>query len=126
MVAVMRPPRYGWLLAGLGSLALVALVSLVSIRPVETLITDLRHRSIARPGPVGEAVTPPAIGMNVFLEQEVEPAKRQQSLELLRRAGVTWLRQELPWEQIEPVAKGQTVDPNFGDSSWSKFDDIVD
>ena len=45
--------------------------------------------------------------MNVFLEQEVEPDKRQRSLELLRAAGVSWIRQELPWEQIEPVAKGE-------------------
>jgi hypothetical protein len=64
--------------------------------------------------------------MNVFLEQEVEPEKRQRSLELLRAAGVDWIRQQLPWEQIEPVAKGQTTDPNFGGSTWVKFDDIVD
>ena len=62
----------------------------------------------------------------MFLEQEVEPAKRQRSLELLRDAGVGWIRQELPWEQIEPVAKGQTTDPKFGDSTWAKFDDIVE
>lgn len=67
-----------------------------------------------------------AVGMNVFFEQEVEPDKRQRSLELLKAAGVTWIRQELPWEQIEPVAKGQTTDPTFGGSTWTKFDDIVD
>jgi len=64
--------------------------------------------------------------MNVFLEQEVEPEKRQRSLELMQQAGVSWVRQQLPWEQIEPVAKGQTIDPNFGVSTWAKFDDIVD
>jgi hypothetical protein len=64
--------------------------------------------------------------MNVFLEQEVEPERRQLSLELLKAAGVSWIRQELPWEQIEPVAKGQTTDPKFGGSSWTKFDDIVE
>jgi hypothetical protein len=63
--------------------------------------------------------------MNVFLEQEVESDKRQRSLDLLTAEGVTWIRQELPWEQIEPVAKGQNVDPNFGGSTWAKFDDIV-
>jgi hypothetical protein len=66
------------------------------------------------------------VGMNVFLEQEVEPEKRQHSLDLLRAAGVTWIRQQLPWEQIEPVAKGQTTDPRFGNSTWAKFDDIVE
>src|SRR5205085_7180032 len=56
---------------------------------------------------------------------EVETDKRQRSLDLLRAAGVTWIRQELPWEQIEPVAKGQTVDARSGGSTWDKFDDIV-
>ena len=65
------------------------------------------------------------VGVNVFLEQEVEPVKRQRSLELLRDAGVGWIRQQLPWEQIEPVAKGDTTDPKFGDSTWAKYDDIM-
>jgi hypothetical protein len=64
--------------------------------------------------------------MNVFLEQEVEPDKRQRSIDLLRQAGVTWIRQQLPWEQIEPVAKGQYVDPKFDQPTWAKFDDIVE
>jgi hypothetical protein len=68
----------------------------------------------------------PQLGMNVFLEQEVEPEKRQRSLELMRDAGVQWLRQQLPWEQVEPVSKGQTSDPTYGTSTWAKFDDIVD
>src|SRR5207245_5675228 len=63
---------------------------------------------------------------SVFLEQEVEPDSRQRSLELLQAAGVGWLRQELPWEQIEPVSKGETSDSKFGGSTWTKFDDIVD
>jgi hypothetical protein len=62
----------------------------------------------------------------VFLEQEVESDKRQRSLTLLHEAGVSWVRQQLPWEQIEPLAKGQTTDPKFGGSTWTKFDDIVE
>jgi hypothetical protein len=64
--------------------------------------------------------------MNVFLEQEVESEKRQVSLRLLHAAGVGWLRQELPWEQIEPTRKGDTTDPKFGGSTWAKYDDIVE
>lgn len=122
----MHAPRVGWLISGLLSLALVGGTGLVSARPLETLLIDLRHRAVARPSAPAASAGRPEIGMNVFLEQEVEPAKRQQSLELLRVAGVTWLRQELPWEQIEPLSKGQTVDPKFGDSTWNKFDDIVE
>jgi polysaccharide biosynthesis protein PslG len=32
----------------------------------------------------------------------------------------------LPWEQLEPVAPGETTDPKFGGSTWTRFDDIVD
>ncbi|HET6317783.1 MAG TPA: hypothetical protein VFG86_15105, partial [Chloroflexota bacterium] len=113
-----QAPRGGWLLATLASTGLVVLLSLIGVAALDTLSIDLRHRWVALTAPdraPHETVrSAPAIGMNVFLEQEVEPDKRQLSLDLLHAAGVTWIRQELPWEQIEPVAKGQTVDPNFG------------
>jgi hypothetical protein len=125
----MREPGGGLALASLASLALLLLATAVSASPLETLSIDLRHRLIAASAPRAPVEVPqagPRIGMNVFLEQEVEPEKRQRSLELLQQAGVTWVRQQLPWEQVEPVAKGQTIDPNFGLSTWAKFDDIVD
>jgi polysaccharide biosynthesis protein PslG len=122
----MRAPRFGWLAAVGISLALVGVTSIASVRPLEAILTDMRHRWIARP--VADSIHPiePEIGVNVFLEQEVEPAKRQRSLELLHAAGVTWIRQQLPWEQIEPTARGETTDPRYADSTWTKFDDIVD
>lgn len=130
----MQGPRGGWLLATLGSLALLMAVSASSSGALDTLSIDLRHRWVALTAPglptstaSGAAARPtPMVGMNVFLEQEVESDKRQRSLELVRAAGVTWIRQELPWEQIEPVAKGQNTDPNFGGSTWAKFDEIVE
>jgi hypothetical protein len=129
----MAAPRGGWLLAAAVSLGLLLLASAVSSGPLETLSVDLRHRAVAVFAPRLAIDVPPmderldnGVGMNVFLEQEVEPDKRQRSLELLRQAGVGWIRQELPWEQVEPVAKGQTTDPKFGNSTWAKFDDIVD
>jgi hypothetical protein len=129
----MAAPRGGWPIAALVSLGLLLLISAISSGPLDTLSIDLRHRWVTATSPRLAEGTPfvggqvdNGVGVNVFLEQEVEPAKRQLSLELLRQAGVGWIRQELPWEQVEPVAKGQTIDPNFGDSTWAKFDDIVD
>src|SRR2546430_16211648 len=125
----MQAPRGGWLLFSLGSLVLLVVVSALGRDAFDTLGIDLRHRWVALTAPpaaseVGTSV--PQLGMNVFLEQEVEPAKRQRSLELLQAAGVPWIRQELPWEQIEPVARGDTSDPKFGGSTWAKFDDVVE
>jgi len=126
--APLKAPRRGWLLATLASLALLLLVSAIGSAAWDTLSIDLRHRWVALTD--GRAVVDsgksvPAVGMNVFLEQEVEAEKRQRSLDLLKAAGVTWIRQELPWEQIESLAKGQTVDTTYGGSTWDKFDDSV-
>jgi polysaccharide biosynthesis protein PslG len=132
MSAPMAAPRGGWQIAAAAALGLLLLASAVSAAPLDTLSIDLRHRWVAAMAPRLSIATAPAsgqidnnLGVNVFLEQEVEPQKRQQSLDLLRAAGVGWIRQELPWEQVEPVAKGQTTDPKFGESTWAKFDDIV-
>ncbi len=136
--ARLRAPRAGWLVAALATFALLALLALVpGAAAFDTLQIDLKHRWVAltagrtQPTVQTAAARPPAsdrlnpIGANVFLEQEVEPAKRRRSLELLRAAGVGWIRQQLPWEQVEPEAKGRYVDPKFGVSTWAKFDAIV-
>jgi hypothetical protein len=131
----MRPPPSGTLVAGLSSLLLVGLLAAwAGAAAFDTAAIDLRHRWVAltagRSQPRLDLHASREghlqIGVNTFLEQEVEPAKRQRSLELLRAAGVAWIRQELPWEQIEPLSKGTTPGPVSGGSAWEKFDDIVD
>ena len=122
------PPRAGWLwLAAAATFGLIALLSLAGgPTALDTAAIDLRHRWVAltasrldppRSGRLTAQRAQVGVGLNTFLEQEVEPAKRQRSLELLKAAGVGWIRQELPWEQVEPEAKGQ--------ATWDKFDDIV-
>ena len=68
-------------------------------------------------------------GVNTFLEQEVEPAKRERQMQMIADAGLRWIRQEFAWADIEISAKGDFVDrrndPN-GVSAWAKYDDIVD
>ncbi len=67
-------------------------------------------------------------GVNTFLEQEAEPIKRQQSLEMIRDAGFQFIRQEFVWEDIEIHGKGDFIDrrndPN-GVDAWAKYDQIV-
>jgi hypothetical protein len=133
----MSAPAGGLLVATLAALGLLALLACwTGAASLDTLSIDLRHRWIAATAgqmqPQVGALTAPSgrgsqrrVGANVFLEQEVEPAKRARSLDLLKQAGITMIRQQVPWEQIEPVAKGQYVDPKFGGSTWEKFDQIV-
>ena len=67
-------------------------------------------------------------GCNTFLQQEVEPWKREESLRLLHEAGFKWIRQEFPWEDIEIHGKGNFTDCRHGPchSAWEKYDQIVD
>lgn len=63
------------------------------------------------------------IGANTFLEQEVEEWKVRQTFEMLRDAGVKWIRQEFPWDRIEQRGKGN-FEGDFG-SNWQAYDRIV-
>ena len=63
-------------------------------------------------------------GANTFFEQEVEEWKLRQSMEMLRDAGVRWIRQEIPWDRIEIPQKGQYTNP-YG-STWEHYDRFID
>ena len=67
-------------------------------------------------------------GVNVFLNEEAEPAKREQTVRLTKEAGFHWLRQEFPWQDIEIHGKGDFEDRRNppARSAWEKYDHIVD
>ena len=65
-------------------------------------------------------------GVNTFLEQEVEPWKREKAVRMIAEAGFCWIRQEFPWEDIEISAKGDFWDHRWGKSAWEKYDHIVE
>jgi hypothetical protein len=99
---------------------------------------DVRDAVIALTSRVGgravatadEAVAPApglaAVGVNTFLEQEVETASRRRTLTMARDAGFGAIRQQFPWAEIEPDARGVYWDARWGQSSWDKYDEIVD
>lgn len=66
-------------------------------------------------------------GVNVFLEQEAEPAKRELAVQMAADAGFKWLRQEFVWEDIEIHGKGDFEDRRHEPyhSAWDKYDHIV-
>jgi hypothetical protein len=65
-------------------------------------------------------------GANFFLAREVELWKRERTVEMAQEAGIGWAKQQFPWAEIEPQQKGEFVQPISGESSWTKFDEIVD
>jgi hypothetical protein len=65
-------------------------------------------------------------GANFFLSREVEPWKRERTVEMAQQAGLGWAKQQFAWAEIEPLSKGEFVDLLSGESSWGKFDRIVD
>jgi GH35 family endo-1,4-beta-xylanase len=86
--------------------------------------TEPKHET-ADHVPVRPQVVNP-LGVNTFLEREVEPAKRRRQLELAHEAGFHFIRQQFPWHELEEAGKGVYLDPKFGRSTWTKFDEIVD
>jgi polysaccharide biosynthesis protein PslG len=77
--------------------------------------------------PVDNAGVNP-FGVNTFLEQEVEPHKRELSVQMIAAAGFHWIRQEFPWEDIEIHSQGDFQDRRHEPyrSAWAKYDHIVD
>jgi hypothetical protein len=83
------------------------------------------------PDQVDRALFPETmIGVNTFLEQEVEVVKRERQMRMIRDAGFTFIRQQFPWFDIEIDGPGDFVDrrnPRLGPiDAWAKFDNIVD
>lgn len=97
-------------------------------------LLDLAGGALAGPrldlrpdAPIDHAGVSP-YGINTFLQQEVDPAKREKQVQLIAAAGFHWLRQEFPWADIEIHAKGDFQDRRNTPAvdAWAKYDNIVD
>ncbi|MCP4537981.1 MAG: hypothetical protein GY832_12630 [Chloroflexi bacterium] len=99
------------------------------VRGIGQLATNVIHPQprTASDAPVAHAGVSP-FGINVFLEQEAEPWKREKALEMMADAGFHWIRQEFPWEDIEIHGKADFEDRRHEPyrSAWKKYDHIVD
>ncbi len=120
-----------WMFAHTGEEKLLS-----QVRGMAQLAANVLHPQprTAPDAPVAHAGVNP-FGINVFLNQEVEPEKRERSVHMIAQAGFHWLRQEFPWEDIEIHGKGDFVDRRNdldGDGvvdavdAWAKYDHIVD
>jgi hypothetical protein len=78
--------------------------------------------------PIDNVDVPP-YGVNTFLQQEVEPAKRERQLQMIADAGFKMIRQQFPWEDIEIHGRGDFIDRRNdpkGVDAWAKYDNIVE
>jgi polysaccharide biosynthesis protein PslG len=82
-------------------------------RPVQATETRYPHT----------AVNPHSV--NTFLSQEVEPWKREKTVEMISMAGIGWIKEGFPWSELEP-AEGSHWDPEHQQDTWQKYDEIVD
>jgi len=101
--------------------------------PQLTGITQLAFNMVRPPlqlandVPVTQAGVNP-FGVNIFLQNEVDPHKRRLAMEMVANAGFGWVRQEFPWEDIEIHGPGDFTDRRHDPprSAWEKYDHIVD
>jgi polysaccharide biosynthesis protein PslG len=102
---------------------------LAQVKGLTDLASDrLRPSTSLDPSSATKDVDVSPFGINVFIEQEAEPAKRAQAVQMAAEAGYHWLRQEFPWEDIEIHGKGDFEDRRHEPyrSAWDKYDQIVD
>ena len=65
-------------------------------------------------------------GANIFLDIENERWKRRHTFEMLSHAGVRWVYQRMAWDDIEIPSKGSFVNVHRRESTWDRYDEIVD
>jgi hypothetical protein len=112
--------RIRLILLGLLTLASLAF-ELTTVHNATTQVLD--NNPLAAQGLANTNLNP--YGANLFLEREVEAWKRDKTLKMAADAGLDWVKLHFPWEEIEPVKKGDFFDPTTHSSSWDKFDQIV-
>ncbi|MCC6169439.1 MAG: cellulase family glycosylhydrolase [Caldilineaceae bacterium] len=124
LLALRTPPARAWLWNQTGEEAFAAQVKGLT----DLLSGQLRPRLDVQPAAAMQHVDVDPFGVNVFLEQEADPAKRALAVQMAANAGYHWLRQEFPWEDIEIHAKGDFEDRRHEPyrSAWDKYDHIVD
>ena len=91
--------------------------------------TAIRPQPNLAPGTPVQLADVSVLGVNTFLQSEVLPEVRERSLRMIHDAGIEYIRQEFPWEDIEIHGKGDFIDRRNdpeGVDAWAKYDNIVE
>ncbi|MHB1005803.1 MAG: cellulase family glycosylhydrolase [Chloroflexota bacterium] len=118
-------------------LAAAAVVALLFAGQVAPLYREARNAFVATTGAFAPARAETAdlapiaytsgnlFGINTFLYQEVEEAKIRKSLALIKAAGFGYVREQVPWQEIERGQKGNFWDERWNSSTWINLDRLV-
>ena len=97
---------------------------------IHWLNTAVRPQPRLAPHAVNQHAHVNPLGINTFLQEEVEISKREQILQHIQQMGFQFIRQEFVWEDIEHHAKGDFEDRRNVEAigivnAWAKYDNIV-
>lgn len=108
--------------------ALLVLVVLLGLWGGARTLTMYENRGVVTTMPPADAPLLPgkAVGVQVFLDKEVDPANIRRTAEMLREGGVTNVRQAFSWCELETTGRGVYWDAVNNKPSWQKYDQIVD
>ncbi|MHB8648537.1 MAG: cellulase family glycosylhydrolase [Thermomicrobiales bacterium] len=108
--------------------ALMTLVIVLGVwGGVRTLTTYENTGIVTTLPPVNAPIVPgKAVGVQVFLDKEVDPANIRRTAETLKEGGVTNVRQSFSWCELETTGRGVFWDARNNKPSWQKYDQIVD
>lgn len=108
--------------------ALLTLVVLTGLWGGAQTLTTYGNRGVVTEMPPATAPLLPgrAIGVQTFLDKEVDPTTIRRTAEMLKEGGVTNVRQSFSWCELEPDGRGAYWDQRNNKPSFQKYDQIVD
>lgn len=115
--------RRGWFRIGLHLLVILGLIATTGAAVYADRYFNRGVAETADLSPIRDTDVNP-MGINTLLNEEVDPAKIDQSLDMIAAGGFGFIRQMFPWYELEP-AKDSYIDPQTGQSTWAKYDRIV-
>jgi hypothetical protein len=108
--------------------ALLLLVVALGIWGGARTLVGYEQRGIVTTMPAADGPLVPgnAVGVQVFLDKEVDVANIRRTAAMLKDGGVTKVRQSFSWCELETTGRGVYWDAPNNKPSWQKYDQIVD
>lgn len=108
--------------------AIMTLIVLLGVWGGTRAITTYDNRGVVATLPPADSPLLPgqAVGAQVFLDKESDPANIRRTAEMLKEGGVTSVRQSFSWCELETEGRGVYWDRPHNKPSWQKYDQIVD